>query len=266
MPASLLDDQLVAAIATVMKRRIDLRGIEKVGERKDLEPVTVAVLGAAFPDRVEKDRKVAIPDWERVGNVDVVIRHQLAPDQFRALIELKWAGPGDDIIYEAIYDLFKLSLATGREDKPRAYLLTGASAAHWASSGFEDLFADAEHDPVELCQRRLLDSRQTNAWDALLKGSDDKCPLVLSQRIRTSIVGRASAGAWELRAVEVSVSNGAIVPFGGGWPWGDRPADAKHPLPASAPEMQIDPATLLENIELMRKLDQFMPDKPHGLE
>lgn len=256
MAASLLDDQLVQAIATIMERRIDARGVEKVGERKDLEPATIAVLGAAFPDRVDKERKVAIPDWERVGNVDVIVRREPGSSAVSALIELKWAGPGDDILYEAIYDLFKLALAAQREDRPRTYLLTGAAKAHWEDSGFADLFSDGEHDAVELSQRRLQDKHQTLAWDDLLRGARDSYPQVLPQGIKTEVAGRAGIGDWELRAVEVRVSNQAFVPLGGGWPWGERPAEAKHPLPTAAGEFQVDPATLPENIELMRQIDE----------
>jgi hypothetical protein len=120
MVPSYLDDRLVQAIAAIMERRIEARGIGKVGERKDLEPATVAVLGAAFPDRVETERKVAIPDWPRVGNADVIVRHGRRSAELSALIELKWAGPGDDILYEAISDLFKLALATQREERATA--------------------------------------------------------------------------------------------------------------------------------------------------
>lgn len=244
--ASLLDDQLVQAIATIMERRIAARGVEKVGERKDLEPATIAVLGEAFPDRVDKERKVAIPDWERVGNVDVIVRREPGSSAVSALIELKWAGPGDDILYEAIFDLFKLALAAQREDRPRTYLLTGAAKAHWDGSGFADLFSDGEHDPVELSQRRLQDKHQTLAWDDLLRGARDSYPQVLPQGIKTEVAGRAGIGDWELRAVEVRVSNQAFVPLGDGWPWGERPAEAKHPLPTAAGEFQVDPATLPE--------------------
>jgi hypothetical protein len=235
MTSSYLDQELVQAIASVMARRVEARGIEKVGERKDLEPSTVAVLGAAFPGRVEKERRVTIPDWEQVGNVDIVVRSDPSKPSFAALVELKWAGPGDDIIYEAIYDLFKLALASRREDQPRTYLLTGAAKAHWEQSAFADLFRDAEHEPEELCRRRLPGKQQRLAWDALLQGANDSHPLALPFRIRTKSTGRSSVGDWELRAVEVSISNAAVVPLTGGWPWAERPDDAKHPSPTTAP-------------------------------
>ena len=256
MAPSFLDGQLVQAIATIMERRIDARGIEKVGERKDLEPATIAVLGAAFPGRAEKERKVAIPDWEQVGNVDVIVRYEPGSSTLSALVELKWAGPGDDILYEAIYDLFKLALAAQREDRPRTYLLTGAAKTHWEGSVFADIFSHAEHDPEELTRRRLQNKQQTLAWDDLLRGAHDSCPLALPHGIQTEVAGRAGVGDWQLRAVQVSVSNQASVPFGGGWPWGQRPAEAKHPLPVAADEFQVDPATLPEKIALMSQIDE----------
>jgi hypothetical protein len=180
---------------------------------------------------------------------------------------LKWAGPGDDILYEAMYDLFKLALGTQREDRPAAYLLTGAAKSHWEGSAFADLFNDVQRDPVEPCKRRLQGREQKLAWDELLRGAHDSYPFVLPQGIQTEVTSRANVGDWELRAAEVRVSNQAFVPFGGGWPWGRRPADAKHPLPTPASEIQVDPATLPENIKLMREIDEQLAqskERPEG--
>jgi hypothetical protein len=96
--------------------------------------------------------------------------------------------------------------------------------------------------------------------------STDSYPQVLPQGIQTEVAGRAGIGDWQLRAVEVSVSNQALVRFGGGWPWGERPAEAKHPLPTAAGELQVDPATLLENIELMRQIDEQLTQSEERLE
>jgi hypothetical protein len=65
--------------------------------------------------------------------VDVIVRREPGSSALSALVELKWARPGDDILYEAIYDLFKLALAAQREDRLRTYLLTTAEGAgeHW---------------------------------------------------------------------------------------------------------------------------------------
>jgi hypothetical protein len=139
---------------------------------------------------------------------------------------------------------------------PRPYLLTGAATAHWEGSVFADIFDDAEHDPVELCSRRLQRKKQEFAWDEALRGASDSFPTVVPQDIQTEVVSRAPAGDWELRAVEVRVSNQAFVPFGGGWPWGQRPAEASRPVPPLTSGNQVDPATLPENIELMQQLDE----------
>jgi hypothetical protein len=87
-------DELVQAIAVVMKPRIEARGIEKIRERKDLEPATVAVLGAAFPDRVEKERSVALEDWKRVGNVDVILRREPGSSALSGPGRVEVGGPG----------------------------------------------------------------------------------------------------------------------------------------------------------------------------
>lgn len=86
---------------------------------------------------------------------------------------------------------------------------------------------------------------------------------------------RASVQKWragrqlvtgQLRAVEVRVSNQAFVPFGGGWPCGQRPPEAKRPLSIPAGEIQVDPATLPENIELMRQIDEQLAQSDEASE
>jgi hypothetical protein len=41
------------------------------------------------------------------------------------------------------------------------------------------------------------------------------------------------------------------------------PLQAKRPLPTPAPEIQVDPATLPENIALTREIDQLAQSKDH---
>ena len=81
-------------------------------------------------------------------------------------------------------------------------------------------------------------------------------------RIATNLIGLGQIGQWTLRAVEVLPASDDLVGLDGGWPDGERPSDALHPALApesrfvdSAADIQIDPATLPESLELMRQLD-----------
>jgi hypothetical protein len=103
-----------------------------------------------------------------------------------ALVELKWCGPGHDILYEGISDMFKMALGTLRDDHPRGYLITGAAKSLWASSAFTDLFSSRDHDPVELCGRRLSDRRLTIAWDDAIRGAYEHYPEAVPSGITTS--------------------------------------------------------------------------------
>ena len=68
---------------------------------------------------------------------------------------------------------------------------------------------------------------------------------------------------WELRAVEVIVPDDTeMISMTGGWPHGERPVEAKHPVRTgtsrsvdTADDIQVDPATLPSNIELFRAVD-----------
>jgi hypothetical protein len=55
-------------------------GVGELRERHHLEPVARSVLEERFSDLAQKDRKLAIPGWERVGNVDLLVREKAMSD------------------------------------------------------------------------------------------------------------------------------------------------------------------------------------------
>lgn len=227
----------VAAIAAELASRAGAlsTGAAALAERKDLEPAAVMALTPTFGERVEKDRKIRIPEWDHVGNVDLLARDAPASKSVTVLGELKWCGPGHDILYEAIWDMFKLALATTRDDHPSAYLVAGAERSLWETSAFADLFDSATHRPVELCARRLPDRQATLAWDDLLRGGYDHHPHRVPARTDTRVVGRAAVGDWELHAVQLAVGGEDWIAMDGGWPHGKRPEGANHPQAGESP-------------------------------
>ncbi len=226
-----LTEDLVEAIADQLGTRAkrESSGLAALGERKDLEPSALAVLMTVFGTRAEKDRRVLIPGWSGVGNVNLLLRRRDPEDALAWMCELKWCGPGNDVLYEAIWDLFKMALGKTREDHPATFLMTGAQKSLWAGSAFADIFETKNHVSEELCQRRLPDRRKTIAWDDLLRGGYDKHPEHVPAEITTESVGRATIGDWELRAVRIGAVSHDLIPMTGGWPRGARPADARHP-------------------------------------
>jgi hypothetical protein len=88
----------IEAIAVELDERASAAGsVEALAERKDLEPACVTAL-RPFYGLVEKSRKVEIPYWENVGQVDLVSQTGELPDQFAWLAELKWCRSGPDIL------------------------------------------------------------------------------------------------------------------------------------------------------------------------
>ena len=67
------------------------------------------------------------------------------------------------------------------------------------------------------------------AWDDLLRGGRDKYPVQVARRFRTIPVGTAGVGDWELRGAEVTSARDELIPMTDGWPYGRRPAEARHP-------------------------------------
>jgi hypothetical protein len=207
-------------------------GLDKLGEKADLEPVVVAALRAALPDsHVEKTPKTTIPHWASAGGVDIRVRQGLGSDALVLAGELKWCRAGQ--MYEAIWDLFKMALLALRDDAGMTFLLTGAPSSKWQTDSCRDLFEDRIHEPLELFARRFPTGTRRLMWDDLLEGGYDRYPDAVPARIRTAVVADEPiahpAGDWAIRAVEVTPLSGCI-PIRGGWPNGDRPADATRPL------------------------------------
>jgi hypothetical protein len=142
-------------------------------------------------------------------------------------------GSGHNVLHEGVWDLFKMSLVTRRQDTPQAFLMSGAESSVWSSSPFSVLFDDGVHDSEALCVKELADRHHTHAWDDLLAGGYDRYPEAIPVRIRTAIVGRVAIGAWELRAVRVAPDGDEMVAMNEGWPGGRRPVNAKHPPSSS---------------------------------
>ena len=76
-----LTEDLVEAIADQLGTRANREssGVGALRERKDLEPSALAVLMTVFGKRAEKDRRVLIPGWPGVGNVDLLLEGVLTP-------------------------------------------------------------------------------------------------------------------------------------------------------------------------------------------
>jgi len=259
-----LDQPAVDRIAAALASRVGAVGAGSLRERRDLEPGAVDGLREVFGDRVAKSRRVRIPQWESVGNVDVVVLVGDEPDVFSVLAELKWCGAKQNVLYEGIWDLFKMALATMRPEHPRAYLISGADESVWQTSPFFDLFENREHNPIELCMRDLGGRDHWLAWDALLYGGYDRHPDAVPAVLGTTVVGRAAVGDAELRAVEVSIASDGLIPFVAGWPYGDRPTQAHRPELAPATrftdtddDIQWDPATDPANKELIAELKRI---------
>ena len=223
---------LDAAIGMEVRGR-SKAGLHELGERADLEPVIATAWQTSLADkRVEIGYKTTIPCWECVGRVDVRVRPAQDSNRLDLAAELKWCRTGQ--MYEAIWDLFKMALLALREDVGPTYLITGAPAHRWTDDPCRDIFENRIHEPIELFARRFSSPTRRLMWDAALEGGYDCHPDAVPARIRTAVIAdepiEHHAGDWAIRAVEVTPLEG-LIPIRGGWPNGERPADASRPAP-----------------------------------
>jgi hypothetical protein len=215
----------------------ELGGIDYMREKHLELALRDAVNDAGIAFAV-KNKKIAIPEWSTpprvVGRVDIAVSPSSAQTRFSLLAETKWCQFGDDKVYEAIWDLFKMALATTRVDRPEAYLVTAATTDIWKTAFCADLLGSGVVSTEELCTRRFPSGSQRLAWDYLLEGGYDRYPESVPARISTVLVGstfiQGGDRTWEVRAVRVVPQTDFNVPLEGGWPWGKRPPDARRPL------------------------------------
>jgi hypothetical protein len=241
-----LPSVLADAAAELETRARDKPSLSSLREVRDLEPAIVTALEKRFPTLVQKSRKIEIPEWKKVGNVDVVVRRATGSDALALAVELKWSWSYDKV-YEAIWDLFKMALLATRADVDATVLITGASPKEWNSTFCGDFFDAGTHSVAEICTRRFPTGSKRLAWDYLLQGGHDGFPGLVPASISTELVAVQPVNHpetyWELKAVRVRPASD-VVAFTHGWPSGNRPADAKRPLLAS-PSATIGPESTL---------------------
>lgn len=222
-PEALLVHALRAAVPGLVARAHD----HALGETKDLHPEMVAALRALVGEKVYKDRKVLIPHWSQVGNVDLTVSAEVGNDLSLAAEE-KW-----DKLDELVWDLFKMALVAQSTKVAGAFLVGGVSTKKLDDGLCADLLQDARHSTLELCARRYPRGSKRLVWDWLLEGGWDHFPDEVPAEIGTRLIARevVTPAAAEVRIVRVIPLSGTeMVPFVGGWPNGDRPPDARHPL------------------------------------
>lgn len=221
------DAALTHAIPTIvagLENRAEQEGVAALGETKDLQPAVVGALRKTFGEQVWPNAKTAIPNWEKVGNVDVTVRDSATAGGLLAAIELKWGK-----LDEGVWDLFKMALLSTRPDVAATYLLTGAMQAVWDKGFCTTLFETGEHGAVELCSLRYPTGSKRLVWDWMLAGGHDRFPDFVPPEITTRVVASANVGAAaHLRVVRITAGSGG-VPFVDGWPYGNRPDDARRP-------------------------------------
>jgi hypothetical protein len=171
--------------------------------------------------------------WPSLGRsaTDIVVLDEPETGSPTIVAELKWCQLDDDKVHEAIWDLFKVGLLVDQYSAD-GYLVTAAPIDIWPSALCGELFSTGTFVSEDLFARQFPKGRPV--WDWLLQGGRERYPREVPEATAVAEVARVPVSlgtvAWEIRAVRVSPSAGRM-PLRDGWPNGDRPEGAKHPVP-----------------------------------
>jgi hypothetical protein len=195
-------------------------------------------LAAAIKDAINEtvpaiaaSKVLGVDAWPSLGRsaTDVVVLSEPAAGPPRIVAELKWCQMGEDKVHEAIWDLFKVALLVDQYGA-EGYLVTAAPVDIWPTALCGELFSTGTFVSEDLFARTFPNGRPV--WDWLLQGGRERFPEEVPEETSIVEVARAPVSfgtvAWEIRAVRVSPSAGRLQ-LQDGWPYGDRPAGAKHP-------------------------------------
>jgi hypothetical protein len=206
-------DALVAAALTdaaaVLAPRDGMAGEEP------LRSALVDALRRRFDGVVDTERSIAIPEFQGVGPVDVLLRADSASAPW-GLIECKWSADlRRDKIFEGAWDAVKLALAT-REPGVQGWLVTGAPLSSWAASETADLFADGILSSKELWERPLRSPGSngglTVGEDCEAGGLGNMFTHAHAELVISAVAAARATDSWEIRATRV-VGQGELVRF-----------------------------------------------------
>jgi hypothetical protein len=181
-----------------------------------------------------KTKVLRLDAWPSLGRsgTDIVVLDEEGSGTPRMVFELKWCQQGHDKIHEAMWDLFKVGLLVD-EYQVEGYLVTAAPTAIWTTALCNELFSSGRRSSRELLGLEFPNGRPI--WDWLLEGGYDRAPEEVPDATVLVEAGRVSVSfgtlEWEIRGVRVLPSSERL-PMKDGWPDGQRPSRATHPVKA----------------------------------
>jgi hypothetical protein len=151
--------------------------------------------------------RVTLPDWPRLGPVDITLSE---PDQPPSLVELK-CGSGPDALGPCAWDLLKLASAVVAGAGSAGYMLAATTRAMWdRPARGADIFDSGAWEAGNV---RELYADWWRSWE---KRGDPR-PLRVPARGQTAALGEAAFEAggatWQLRLARVEADTDGWV----GW-------------------------------------------------
>lgn len=223
-------------IASCLEKKRGGDGTVRHLRERDLEKATFSAYAEKYG--VSSLRTVIpTPGWPSLGRstTDHVAEASPGSEQPRIIAELKWIVANRTFkIWEAVWDLFKMTLQGRIDGITDTYLITGAPPRAWATDPCADIFESATHDVTDLCGRMFPNSGTKRPfWDYLLEGGYGRFPEWVPSPIITEALPPASLkddpDGQQLRAVRALVpADHGRVPFLDGWPNGKRPPGARY--------------------------------------
>ncbi|MDP9226042.1 MAG: hypothetical protein M3P18_19830 [Actinomycetota bacterium] len=146
--------------------------------------------------------KPKLPGWPNVeggklGGFDIAVVGGAA-SPYRDLAELKWCYVNK--LWETLWDVFKVSLASSLESVEGAYVIAGAPSTLWGKpADCAELFAGGVWST-----RRLISRYNTN-WSWLLRQGSKSQPIRMPELIQTEPIAneplQLSDSVWVIKAI-----------------------------------------------------------------
>jgi hypothetical protein len=193
-------------------------GVMRVAEA-DLRAAVRRSLQLLLGARVDPEARLKLVHWPgRLGAADIGVRESPKSSRYTALAECKWCR--EDKLYEALWDLLKLALASRELELESAYLIVAAPRSIWEKPArCADLF-DGIRDGTGALVRR-----HAREWAYLLQGNKTARPrrvpdIVASRPLGEVAIQTADADDWLLRGATVEPASDGWLKFEDGWPVG----------------------------------------------
>lgn len=195
--------EAIAEAVTATGKAITAFGAELPSpfRERDMQEMLVVALTASLDTTpleltVRPNFTVKFEEWPNVGPVDVSLLDQAGKPA--AFLELKW---GAKTLYNCIWDLPKMSVATTRQHTRSAYLVAGAPTSEWENADGAELFQAGQWSGAELLVKY---DKYWKFWEGDVKTHPVSLPAQIDTHLVKTMPTLVRGEEWQLRCIRIT--------------------------------------------------------------